>query len=417
MNPGNAFKKRHFTTYISSVFVSSIGDGMQFIAMSWFILELTGRASAMGWLLVIGSLPGILFPWIGVYVDRWNKKRICMAMDWIRAVCIGVVPLSYYTGVLEIWMIYAVVFLAAVMERFHLPSSLSLLQQSFPKDRLLAANSYGSMADQVGLLVGAALGGVITGWFSPPAAMLCNALSFLLSGLLMTLFPYRPVQEKHQEASAGAVRQGMTAEFREGLSYVLRLRALYVIILSQLFMLTVLNGCNTLLPVFTTRILSLGAEALGMIDASWAAGAILGGAAVTSVALLSGTRFLQGYVLAICGALTVFALSSSIVQASAGYFFLGMMVTMIRIITDTAIQKTVDPAFMGRVAAAIQSLTSYAGLVLYLTVSYLADVLNIRYIYLAIAAAGLLLVTAWLIRSAMHGREPVKQRRDESSTG
>src|SRR5688572_9711440 len=118
-------------SYTSSIFVSSIGDGMHFIALSWFILELTGKASAMGWLLVTGSLPGLLFPWIGTLVDRWNKKRVCVAMDWTRAVLVCLVPTAYYLDALQLWMLYAVVFLVSLMERFHLPSSVSLLQQSF----------------------------------------------------------------------------------------------------------------------------------------------------------------------------------------------------------------------------------------------------------------------------------------------
>jgi MFS transporter, DHA3 family, macrolide efflux protein len=256
-------------------------------------------------------------------------------------------------------------------------------------------------------LLGAALGGVIIGALEAPAVMLMNGASFLLSGLLMTLFPYviATVSGAVSAVGTGAISggssspairvtsyiyaiSGLLREFAEGLRYIAGMSKLHRFIGAQLFIFTVLYTCNTLLPVFTTRVLALGAQALGFIDAAWAGGAILGGFLLTTFALFKVVRLLPVFILALCLGIGGFAVSGSLYQAASAYFLMGLLATGARIMTDTELQKATDPQYMGRVAGTIQSMTSYIGLIIYLSVSYLADTVDIRMIYCALACLG-----------------------------
>lgn len=146
--------------YIAATFITAVGTGMQYIGLTLLLYHSTGAASSIGWLFVVDSLPGLLFsPWIGVLVDRWSHKNICLVSDLGRALILCLLPVFYLNGQLPVWIIYAVEFVVATFDRFFRPASLGLIRSLVNTEKLLKANSYQSIANQLGMLVGTALGG------------------------------------------------------------------------------------------------------------------------------------------------------------------------------------------------------------------------------------------------------------------
>jgi MFS transporter, DHA3 family, macrolide efflux protein len=83
------FLKRNTFLLLLSSSASFFGTNMQFIAISWFILEKTDNPLYISLLVSVGMIPGLLMsPIAGAVVDRSNKKILAVKMDFIRAILV-----------------------------------------------------------------------------------------------------------------------------------------------------------------------------------------------------------------------------------------------------------------------------------------------------------------------------------------
>ena len=88
---------RDFSLLWSGQLVSNIGTAIASLALMFYAYDLTGSAMAMAILAIAQTLPVVAFAGpIGVYIDQWNRKKIMVASDVIRAVAILLIPLTIY---------------------------------------------------------------------------------------------------------------------------------------------------------------------------------------------------------------------------------------------------------------------------------------------------------------------------------
>ncbi|MBD8092939.1 MFS transporter [Pseudomonas fluorescens] len=376
---------REFSKYIAASILTAIGSGMYFVAISWYIYKTSGSAMAVGWVLIFSSLPGLLFsPWIGVLVDRWNVRVICIVTDFARALILICVAVSMYYEVLGLELIYLATFLIALCENFFQPAVGALIRDIVPKERLLEANVSSSMSMQVGLLMGASIGGFLVAVFGTQYVVVINVISFSISGLLTLWIKHTPALKQiiHTVDAPGALK-----EFYQAIHYAIGTRFVVGLAIQQMLIYVTLSVCNTLLPIFADKELSAGAQGFGLIDAAWGVGAIAGGFSLTYLVKKISPEWFGIFGLGgIALLLFMFLSANGVPQAAMAYFLLGGFVVMIRVNSDTLIATGVDPAQFGKVKAAISMLISYMSLIAYAGVGYLGDVISVRWIYLALSA-------------------------------
>ncbi|EFM09692.1 major facilitator superfamily MFS_1 [Paenibacillus curdlanolyticus YK9] len=367
--------------FIAASLASSTGAGMQFIGMSLLLYSMTQSAASIGWLLLVHSIAGILLsPWMGVFIDRWSFKRLCVASDAIRALALGLIPLFAMQGDVPIGIIYATEFILAACDRFHWPSSMGLIRTIIPESQLMRANARLGIANQLGMLIGSAVGGILVAAFSAIIVIYINMFTFALSALLTFLIKGLYAINKSRDT---VEKPSVKKDWVEGFMYMKSRPKVISLVIIQIFGYMTLYVCNTLLPVFTERELKVGAAGFGYIEAAWAIGAIVG--SYMLVKLMERMKFVSfGRIsmLLIGGSLIVFLTSAHLAQAMIGYLLLGFFVVSNRIHNETLIQLEIDVAFIGRVNSMMVMLISYISLVVYLGVGYLGDAISIRWIYL-----------------------------------
>lgn len=372
-----------FRKYFIGTTISSIGNGMQFIGIAWFLYKLTGSSSSMGWLLATSSLSGILFsPWIGVLIDKWDRRVVCIIADCFRGTIVLIIPILYYLDVLLIWQVYLIVFLMSIGDRFYLPASGGLVREIVPKTNLLSANSLSSMFNQLGLLIGTSISGIIMMHFSPVFVMLLNAVSFYVSAFFTFLVRNNIVLPNNDSKKSS----NFFSRFLEGVQYLKYNKLVLCIAVIQSILYIALYTSNVLLPSFTGEILKLGAKEFGIIDSAWAAGAIVGGFLLLKItSKIDEHKFLSIGMFCLAGSIIIFSNSNGLIQAVIGYFLMGLFFVSTRINSDTLIQSNVKTNFQGRVKSTISMAISYISFTSYLLVGYLGDMINIRFIYLALS--------------------------------
>ena len=164
---------------------SLIGDGIFLVALAWQVYELSNVPTALSIVGVAMTLPQIVFLLIGgVVSDRFDRRRVMIAADALRAVSVAVLGMLSIGGVLEIWHIMIVAAAFGAGTAFFGPAFDAIVPQLVPGADLNQANSLDQFVRPAAArMLGPAVGGWLIGiWGGDPGpAFLIDALTFVVS--------------------------------------------------------------------------------------------------------------------------------------------------------------------------------------------------------------------------------------------
>jgi MFS family permease len=335
--------------------VSQMGDWFNTIALYTIILNLTGSGRAIGLLLVTRFVPSFVFgPLSGVIADRFSRRSIMIVSDLLRAVV--VLGFLLVRRADQLWIIYVLTVLQLAFSTFFEPAKTAAIPSIVTDRELVAANALSSVTWSAMLTIGAAIGGVITGWFGTNVAFILDALTYLLSAALIASVkvPKRPRRAKEKLTVNRALG---IKETIEGARYVKRRsRVLALLLVKPAWGFG--GGILTLLAVFGEKIFPVGnstATGIGVLFAARGIGTAVGPIvarrisgegkkrmqASIGIAFLIGGSFYMAF-----GAATSFALALVVLGlAHTGGSILWVFSTVL-------LQRGVEDDFRGRVFAA-----------------------------------------------------------------
>src|SRR5205085_6684703 len=164
--------------------VSQMGDWFDMIALYTIILKLTGSGRDVGLLLVARFVPSFFFgPISGVIADRFSRQTIMIVSDVLRAVV--VLGFLFVRRADQLWIIYVLTVLQLALSTFFEPAKTAAIPSIVEERELVPANTISSVTWSAMLTLGAAIGGVITGWFGTDVAFILDAASYVLSAILI----------------------------------------------------------------------------------------------------------------------------------------------------------------------------------------------------------------------------------------
>lgn len=335
--------------------VSQMGDWFNTIALYTIILNLTGSGRDVGLLLVARFVPSFIFgPLSGVIADRFSRRTIMIISDLLRAVV--VLGFLLVRRADQLWIIYVLTVLQLGFSTFFEPAKTAAIPSIVSDRELVAANAISSVTWSVMLTLGAAIGGLITGWFGTNVSFILDSLTFLLSAVLIAgvRLPKRPSRVKGKVSVRRAI--GITDTI-EGASYVKhRPRVLALLLVKPAWGLG--GGILTLLAVFGERIFPVGnsaATGIGVLFAARGIGTAVGpivarrisGEGKKRMQTSIGVAFIIGGLFYIAfGSTTSFAIALIVLGvAHTGGSILWVFSTVL-------LQRYVEDNFRGRVFAA-----------------------------------------------------------------
>ena len=182
-------RNRNFRLLYIGQTVSQLGDWFNTVAIYSLLLDLTGSATAVAWMLIVQMAPiGIVGPLAGVVVDRMNRRRIMLAADIVRG-CV-VLGLLLVRRVDQLWLAYAVTAIAVMAQAFFEPARTATIPSVTTSEELLPANALSSATWSAMLAIGASVGGVVTAVFGRDVAFIVNSASFFVSAIFIALTRY-----------------------------------------------------------------------------------------------------------------------------------------------------------------------------------------------------------------------------------
>jgi len=211
---------KNFWLYAAGRFVSLIGSGVQYLALSLYILDITGSGTMMGTFLVVSMLPRVIFaPFAGVVGDRFNRKKIMVYLDFARGVLIFLLAFIAYKGMLSLVVIYISQLLISTLDIFFDPATGAMVPDIVPKEKLTRANSILGSINSFSYIIGPAVGGILYP-LGIGIVFILNASSFIASGISEMFIEYKQTTEKKKmtasnELPYGTCIHGCYALFRQ----------------------------------------------------------------------------------------------------------------------------------------------------------------------------------------------------------
>ncbi len=283
--------------------ISALGNAIFTLALAWQVLLMTHSGTAIGLVLLAGSVPRLVFTLLGgVAADRLPRRKIILWSDGGRGLVVFFITILGLTGHLQFWYLVVEALIFGVIGGFFNPAIMSITPDIVVKEDLASANVLQSLSDYTSRLLGPLLGALLIALITPMGAFAVNALSFFIS--LAFLLPVR-IPESHLAltrtasgtkaeaglAGEGAKRQGfrrVMGDIGEGFRYVRGSRWLWVSILaSSIGNIGITVSLGVALPLLVYKVYGQGAWLLGLISVATAVGAML---ALLLIGQLAKTR-------------------------------------------------------------------------------------------------------------------------------
>ncbi len=258
--------------------ISYLGDQFTMIALLWFVLQLTGSGVALSLVLLCFQLPAMLTgPLLGSVLDRWQPRLVMGLDNCARALLIGAIPVLSWVGILQLWQIYALALLAGALSPATGAGMRVVLPHLVPEEALERANALASTSLQFASLLGPVLAGMLVASVGGTFALLIDATSFLLMGLLVFSLP--PIA-RHTMSDASEVQH----TWLSGFGLLVRTREIRLLTgLSVLFFFSY-GPLEAALPLYSDKILRAGVQGYGLLWTGFGVGALVGALLTSFVA-------------------------------------------------------------------------------------------------------------------------------------
>ncbi|MDQ5824535.1 MAG: MFS transporter [Chloroflexota bacterium] len=396
---GDLLKNRNFRNLWTGQSISDFGDSLTNLTLLILVNQLTGSAAAIATMLIMLAIPHITFGLLaGVFVDRWDRRRVMIASDAIR----GVLVLGFILvgSVDTLWLLYLIAFLQASVGTLFTPARSALMPSIVGRDMLMAANSLSQTSRILFNLLGTAAAGVIVGlsgnYWVP---FVIDALTFFLSLFMISLIVVPAAANEHR-AETGNVAV-VFKQLREGIGLILHTPALSGTMVATMMTMLGIGAVNVLIIPLIVNDLKVPVTWFGAVEVAQTAAMILSGSLITVLAArLKPTNILSG-ALSVMGLMTIgLAFVSSIWHLFPILFVVGLMMTPMQASISTLMQTSAPPQVLGRVGAALNTLISTASLVSMAFAGALGELIGVRNVFVVggiiVILAGV--ISAWMFR-------------------
>lgn len=347
--PLAALRYRDFRLLWLGQLISICGSQMRIVAVNVQVYELAKAGAAIDPALALGliglarAVPLVATALLsGLVADR-TDRRMLLGLTSVGALVSSVVlALGSTFAQPSLWLIYAMVILAAVVGAFEMPARQALLPSLVPAAVLPNALSLNIIAWQLATVVGPTLAGILIAWVGIALVYWLDAASFLAVLLAVLLMRTSAAPRPSQPVTLGAALEGLRFVFRSPLIASTMLLD---------FFATFFGAAMTLLPLFADQVLHVGPVQLGWLYAAPSVGAVLAALALTSVRIPKQGPVLL-WAVAIFGVCTaIFGLSSSLPLTLLALAGSGAADTVSMVIRGTIRQLLTPDELRGRMTA------------------------------------------------------------------
>ncbi|OJH37100.1 hypothetical protein BON30_30920 [Cystobacter ferrugineus] len=376
-DPGPGWQWRFWAIFTGQA-LSLIGSALTQFVLLWWITDTTGSVSTLATAGMAALLPQALLGSLGgTLADRYSRRLLMIAADGVSALCMLVLITLFLTGRVELWHVYAMMFIRSAMQAFQSPAAAASTAMLVPRGFL--SRVAGLNQTLLGLMTVAAapLGAIAISILPIGLALGIDVLTALLG--IAPLLVFRIPQPVAPEGG----RTGLWTEFREGVRLVWShpgLRPLYALLG---VVVLVIMPSYTLVQLLVKQHFAGGAKEVALMEGLAGIAMIASGLAVTALAPRRHVRWvLWGFAVS-CFALALTALAP-------GHFFwlavAGWGASAATYILGNAplaalLQTTIPNHLQGRVLSLLSTVTGLAAPVGLAVATPIGELIGVRWLF------------------------------------
>jgi len=366
--------------FFFGAFVSMFGSDMNATAVQWAVYEWTGREDYIGFLLALPILAAILaMPWVGVFIDRHDRRVVGIALDVVRGVIVLATPLALALGADRVVAVTVMTFGVLFLTSAYWPNAQTLVQEVSSPERHVRSSGFFAGSVQGGSLVAGVLVGALYASIGLPGLLLVDAATYAVSATCFALMPRGAGEPKTDVAApADAASVGSFAAFvrdvKEGLSFLASAPAVLRLGVAQGLILAGVFGLQVVTAPINRDLLHAGALEFGYCNGAWGLGALCG--SQLAVALFRRVRPAVAFAPAM---LLIAAAAASIPvvrQLSFGvtaFFLMGVGRGAGGVVILSRFLHDVPRRVMGRVQSAVQAFSLVLRVIVMIATGLLAQ--------------------------------------------
>lgn len=350
------FKKKNYRKFIFSNLINRFGDSIDAIALTWLVYQITHSGAWSAIIFGLYVLPNVVVqPFAGAYVEKLNKKKVIVGTHILRFGIISFFALLYMNNLLNPYMTLVFALLITSIESFNLPAGSAFLPMIVDEKDIPHVLSINSALSSAACLVGTGAAGIIISKFGIGTAMLIDALTFLIAGILVSGIKVltKDVKEKIQG-------EKYLDTLKNGLGYIRSNKVVVNLCIVMVIANLSLVPLNSLLAPIANEGFGLGSDLLSVIGIANAIGAILGAILVPRVQkklnlkqMTVCTAFILGVFMCVLTTGRFFKGEKLLGYAIAGlsFFIMNLFASMFAGLTNIYFLKSVKQEFLSRAAA------------------------------------------------------------------
>jgi len=348
LNSSNALRHPLFLQWILGFSVGAVGLWMTRLTLGFVVWELTESPALTGLTaFLILAMPGILGPFVGVWVENIHPKRVVVVVQAFNLALYLMLAVIAYSGTQSVVPYLLVSGATGLLVALWQPARLVMPTVLVPDVAIASAVAVNSMTFNTARIIGPAIAAWVIAWGGPPLAFL---FGFVLYAIFLVAALFLRVLPKESTPSGGTFIDRLLGGFAEVAKDRLLILAMSASTFSGFFGRSIIE----LLPAINGQMIENGtAQSLGLVTSASGFGAIVMGAALAtkrgSAQAMLGFLFFGGIVGG--GAVAAMALSSSVWHLLPLTFLAGAAGSLTLIGSQASILQIAPKNFRTRIMA------------------------------------------------------------------
>ncbi|MBZ9577910.1 MFS transporter [Patescibacteria group bacterium] len=400
-------KNKNFLFLWLGQITSQFGDRLSQMALIALIYaRAPGSTLQLAKILSFTIIPVFLVgPVAAAYVDRWDRRRTMIVCDLLRAALVASLAL-FFIGAENLWPVYIILFLMFSVGRFFIPAKMAIIPQLVSKEKLLLANSLSSTSGMIAAVAGFGLGGLIVERIGSQGGFFVDALTYLVSGLMVFMIAARARVYFKKEGPVIVVKDAqrlfkktLFSDIKEGWYYLVKDSDVRFIAQTFFLLWSAVGAVYIVSIVFVQDSLGSVTQDLGFLAMFLGLGLFLGtlvygqfGQKVSRMRIIFISLMLSGTALSAFAVLLKLRPSNLLAEGLS--LILGLTISPIIISSHTLIHEVTKEEMRGRIFGALEVVAHLGFLSFMFLTSFLAERIGRFWILLFV---GIMLTIAGLV--------------------
>ncbi|TYR78266.1 MFS transporter [Priestia megaterium] len=338
--------KNYFYIIWSTYFLTEFGRSMYFVTITWLLYKLTNDPAYTGLLVGMGFLPGLILNiFVGVIVDRHNRKYLAISANLIATIAIIIIFISESLQLLQPLMIIIVHMLLQITGSLYRPSMQAFTTEMFEEKQLPKVFSQTGAAIEVGSLLGASIGGIVLASTSTKVTIGMVLICFSLATTALFFLKGKKLSEVRSTNSS------IFTDLVDGFKYLRTNQFLWGLFANMFVGQLIFHTSVAFLSVYTKEFLKQPVSIYGFLDATISIGGIAAGLLGTWWWKVNKNFISVRSLIIISFGLIFIGIYPLLPLAFLGIFLIGLGTTWIRVLLQSVQQIATEPQYHGRMAS------------------------------------------------------------------